>query len=216
MEKINLQKVRFFQNLNMPELDLQNIANYGRMLNLNYGNFLFYQGDKADNLYILLSGRIKVYKTNLRFEEIVINIFDNGESIAEMPFFENSLYPATAIVESDHANIVVFSRSHFNKIIEKYPEILFQIISSLGKKIRILDAKLESLTLLSSEQRVAKYIIEDWQKFKSFKRKDIALQLNITPEHLSRVLNKLKKMGVNLINDELDQESIQTLQQITN
>lgn len=215
MEKINLQKVHFFQNLNILEQDFQYIYSLGRVSNLNRGNFLFFQGDQADNLHILLSGRVKVYKTNLRFEEIVINFFEDGSSIAEMPFFENIQYPATAVVESKEAVLLIFSRQNFKKVIEKYPEILYRFISSLAKKIKNLDSQIENIALLSSEQRIAKYILEHWIKFKDLKRKDIAFQLNITPEHLSRVLNKFKKLGIELDNDSLNDTSISTLKKLT-
>ncbi len=215
MEKINLQNILFFQNIKTSEQDLQYISGLGKIINLNHGNFLFFQGDKADNLHILLSGRIKVYKTNIRFEEIVINFFEEGSSIAEMPFFEDSQYPATAIVESKEAVVLIFSRQNFKKIVEKYPEILYRFIASLSKKIKILDAQIENIALLSSEQRIAKYMLENWKNFKDLKRKDIALQLNVTPEHLSRVLNKFKKLGIEVNSNFLNEQSILTLKQIS-
>ncbi len=200
---MSLKTNNIFQNLS--DSDINYIYNNAKILTLNLGNFLFYQGDKAEHFYILLSGEIKIYKTNLKLKEIVIHRFiESGTVIAEMPFFQEIEYPATAVVESEHVSILSFSRQNFRRISEKYPSILYKCIESMGNKVKILDLKVENIAMLSSEERVAKYILENWQEFKNSKKKDIASDLNMTPEHLSRVLNSLKKLGIELdIKNEL-------------
>ena len=81
----------------------------------------------------------------------------------------------------------------FEKEFLNNPVISFGIIKSLSLKLRSLSNLVDRELTLTSEQKVAKYIVEHEDEIGNIKQITIASELNITPETLSRMLKKLHK-----------------------
>jgi CRP/FNR family transcriptional regulator len=97
----------------------------------------------------------------------------------------------------------------FREFISTNPSILYKFISSLSKKIKILETRIENIAVLSGKEKVAKFIYQNWNNFKKIKKRVIAESLNITPEHLSRILRNFKDAGLidkngNLVKEKMD------------
>ena len=189
---MNFESVYFFSTLD--EEQQKRIQVIARERQFHKGEFLFFEGDTPKYLHILTHGVIKVYKTLPNGNEIVIHNFYPPTMVAEMPCLEHIAYPATAVCETD-ATLVQIDYERFEKEFLQDPQISFNIIRSLTKKIKNLDAALTNTTTLSATQRCAKFIYENPETFLSVKQKKVAEILNITPETLSRTLKKFKEAG---------------------
>jgi len=159
----------------------------------------------ANNIFILIDGSIKIYKSNSKGGEILMSYFYPTSMFAEMPFFEESRYPASAIADIN-SEVLVIDGVKFRSYIEKNPNILYRFISSLSKKIKTLEGRIENLAVLSGKEKVSKFIYQNWNDYKNIKKRVIAESLNITPEHLSRILREFKNLGVIDTNGDLVEE----------
>ncbi len=72
------------------------------------GQTLFSEGSKANGFYIIVSGKIKVYKVSLEGKEQILHIFAKGDFFGEVPMFAGGNYPAHA--ETLEASRVLFFR----------------------------------------------------------------------------------------------------------
>ena len=68
----------------LPEPLLAALRGDGRVLELAAGEVLFHEGDASDAMYLLLSGRLKVYAHNDSGREVVYNELSPGELLGEM------------------------------------------------------------------------------------------------------------------------------------
>ena len=198
-----IKSITIFQKLSTE--DIEKILNFSKIVELKKGNIIFYQGDMANNIFILISGAIKIYKSNSKGGEILMSYFYPTSIFAEMPFFEESPYPASAIANIN-SKVLVIDGIEFRNFIKKNPEILYRFLSSLSKKIKILENRIDNLAVLSGKEKVAKFINQNWNNFKNIKKRVIAESLNITPEHLSRILREFKNLGVISQSGELIEE----------
>ncbi len=185
----NLQKIPLFSQLSQNEID--EILSFSKIIDFQKGNILFLKGDRVRYFTALLSGQLKIYKSNSKGDEVLIHRFSYPTSIAEMPFFEDLPYPASCVAEAE-SQVILIDGEEFRNFLEQHPKLLYKFISSLSKKIRVLEDRIETLSILSAKERVEKFIESDKNRFLSMKKIDIAEELNITPEHLSRVLRGLK------------------------
>jgi len=156
---------------------------------------LFYEGDKPKSLILLISGILQIYKTDNKGNKIVLHTFYPQELIAEIANFENMAYPATAEFMTS-GKVVHINYKEFEKKFLKNPEISFTIIKSLANKIKYLENVITNDIVLSSTARVAKFIYEYEEEFLRLKKNEIATLMNITPETLSRIIGKLKKLKI--------------------
>ena len=162
---------------------------------------LFYEGDEPTYLYVLLQGTLKVYKTNHKGQQIFLHQFYPGGLVAELANFENIPYPATAEFMSD-SEVLRIDYKALEKDFFKNPEISFEIIKSIIAKNKILMDVIQKEVILTADAKVAKFILENEELFKTLKNTQVASILNLTPETLSRTLSKFKSSGVIELDDK--------------
>ncbi|MFW9618142.1 MAG: Crp/Fnr family transcriptional regulator [Sulfurospirillum sp.] len=162
---------------------------------------LFYEGDAPTYLYVLLQGTLKVYKTNHKGQQIFLHQFYPGGLVAELANFENIPYPATAEFMSD-SEVLRIDYKALEKDFFKNPDISFEIIKSLIAKHKILIDVIQKEVILTAEAKVAKFLLENEELFKTLKNTQVASILNLTPETLSRTLSKFKASGLIEVGDE--------------
>ena len=156
---------------------------------------LFYEGDAPTYLYVLLQGTLKVYKTNHKGQQIFLHQFYPGGLVAELANFENIPYPATAEFMSD-SEVLCIDYKALEHDFFKNPEISFEIIKSLIAKHKILIDVIQKEVILTADAKVAKFILENGELFKTLKNTQVASILNLTPETLSRTLSKFKSSSM--------------------
>jgi len=156
------------------------------------GEIVFYEGDKPGTLYVLTDGVLRLYKTDAKGHEIYIHQFTPTSLVGELANFENMRYPASArFITSGEVLKIDFKK--LEKDFFKHPDISMEIIKSLTRKVKILSNVIHQEMVLTSEAKIAKFIVEHPNVFKKIKNIQIAAILNVSPETLSRTITKLKK-----------------------
>jgi len=187
-----LRKVNIFENLSESELKL--LSSFCVRKSYVNGEIVFYEKDTPTSLLILIMGTLRVYKTNPKGNEIIINKFYPTSLVAEMPLLENIAYPASATFESKGVMLEIdFTR--FKKEFLQNSEVAFRFFKSLSQKIKTLENVIALNVVLDSTSRVAKYICENKDALK-MKHSELAQYLDMTPETLSRMFKKLLTLGL--------------------
>lgn len=162
-------------------------------------SIVFYEGDSSEYFHILISGRVRLYKTTHKGRQIYIHGLAAPSLIAEYPTFEKTSFPATCEFVTEGT----IGLLHYDKLYEylKEPSFSLEIISSLTKKAMLLSNLLHKETILSSEEKVADLMLRDPMIFSRLKYNEISNVLNLTPETFSRILSKLKRDGIISVTD---------------
>ncbi len=189
----NLKSFYMFKNLS--DAQFQRLTEISKSQEFRKGNILFYEGDRPQHLIVLTEGLLQIYKSDPKGNKIILHSFFQPSLIAEIANFENMPYPATAEFMTD-GKVVLIDYDIFEQEFLKNPEIAFTIIKSLSDKVRLLENVITYDIVLSSSARVAKFIYEHEKEFLSLKKSEIASLMNITPETLSRIISKFKKLGM--------------------
>jgi len=180
---------------NLSETSLQRLKSISKEKAYKKGNILFYEGDRPEHLIVLTEGILQIYKSDPKGNKIVLHSFYQPSLIAEIANFEKIAYPATAEFLTD-GKVIKIDYEIFEKEFLKNPEVAFTIIKSLSDKVRLLENVITYDIVLSSTGRVAKFIYEHEDDFLHLKKSEIASIMNITPETLSRIISKFKKLGL--------------------
>jgi len=207
MIKEQLKLIDIFNKLDNE--NLQKIADITRIEKLDKENILFYEGDSSDNFYALLDGSLKLYKTGLKANEIVLHFFTTPTLIAEMATLENINFPASAVAMRDNTLVAIINKEKFLLMLENNSEFSFFIIKSLTKKIKNLEVAINRNLIFDATSKVCSFIYENPNFLLEHKNIQIANILNMAPETLSRVITKLRKTGIlDKDNKILDKEKL--------
>ena len=152
-----LHGAKLFKNLDDAEID--SIAGRGRRLRLDRGQTLFLEGDSAHGLYVILSGRLKVYKTSPRGRHQILLLLGQGETVGEAAMFAGETFPASAeAVEA--AEVFSLPRNTFLEVIRAEPEIAMRLLGALSLRIRSFASIIEDLSLREVSERLAGHLMK--------------------------------------------------------
>jgi len=187
----DLRGVSCFENL--QDSELEHLSSFSHKRQFKKGEILFYEKDTPKHLTLLTEGILKVYKTDVKNNEIVLHRFMPTSLIAEVAVFEGMDYPASAAFESD-GSVIEIDFDKFKSGFLINPDVAFNFFRSLSKKIKYLEDVISLNIVLDSTSRTAKYICENNSAL-DMKNNQLAKHLHMTPETLSRIFKKFTKLG---------------------
>ena len=109
-------------------------GHYERII-LSTGEALFYQGDSADNAYVIEDGWISISRTDDLDNEMVLSNLSKGELFGELAIFDEKTRSATATALSN-VELTVIPRKYFLAMIKENPEQMGRLLSNFAKRLR--------------------------------------------------------------------------------
>jgi CRP/FNR family transcriptional regulator len=171
-----------FQNLRPQEL-LAITQGAQRQL-YKKGQSIFAQGDKADQMFLLKTGRVKLSKITEEGEEITLDIRKAGDFLGETLLTEDVDYPLSAICLEDTLTCG-FTKNIFEKMVLEHANIGLQVIKNLSRRLASLTRRVGSLSLTSLEDRLYQVLSNVAQEHGVKKRQGYLIQFPLTHEELS-------------------------------
>jgi CRP-like cAMP-binding protein len=163
---------------------------------------IFADGDDGNGFYVVISGRVKIFKSSLEGKEQILHIFGPGEPFGEVPVFEGLKFPASAEA-MDESRIFFFPRDAFIGLIKKNPDIAMNMLAVLSRRLIRFTQLIENLSLKEVPGRLAAHLLylNDLNKASQDLALDIskgqlASLLGTIPETLSRILGRMHKAGL--------------------
>ncbi len=199
-----LRKTPLFGDLEEDLLQL--VASQGRKKDFSRGEFLFLEGTEAGGFYVLVSGRVKVFKSSGEGKEQILHLINPGESFAEASLFSGGNYPAGAAALED-SSLIYFPRREFLSLLSRENRIALGMFVSLSKWLRKMTDLVAELSLKSVESRLAAYImqlcrtssvsVEDGSVVElEIEKRELALYIGTVSETLSRTFKRLRERGL--------------------
>jgi CRP/FNR family cyclic AMP-dependent transcriptional regulator len=124
---------------------LRNIAASGVVRTFPRNTVLINEGDVGDSLFVILSGRVKVYSSNEAGREFVIDFHGAGEYVGEMTLDGEPRSASVMTVEPTMCAVV--NRAQFRDFILAHPDFAMHLIDRLIHRLRVTTGNLKSLAL---------------------------------------------------------------------
>jgi CRP/FNR family transcriptional regulator len=164
------------------------------------GERLFSEGDEGSGFYVVLSGRVRIFKVSAEGKEQILHFVGPGESFGEVSVFTGQGFPADAVTNAQ-TTLCLFPRPDFIALIRSDPTLALNMLAQLSRRLRQFAGLIEDLSLKEVPGRLAKYLL-----FLSaggggaleldVSKGQLASLLGTIPETLSRILAKLNRQGL--------------------
>ncbi len=159
---------------------------------------LFLEGSEGGLFFLLLSGRVQLYKLSEEGKEVPIKVIAPGEIFAEVIIFEEETYPVCAVTLTD-CDLIAVPALQFACLLEN-EDFRNDFIAMLMKKQRYLTDRIMYLTSNDAESRFFSFLVEQYGGSGDYEigisKKDISTAIGVTPETLSRLIQRLGKSGI--------------------
>jgi CRP/FNR family transcriptional regulator, cyclic AMP receptor protein len=124
---------------------LQKIAATGVIRAFPKNAIIINEGEHGDSLFIIMTGKVKVYSSNDAGREFVIDFHGPGEYVGEMSLDGEPRSASVMTVEPTTCAVV--NRAHFREFLLENPDFAMHLIERLIRRVRVTTGNLKSLAL---------------------------------------------------------------------
>jgi len=186
-----LRKTPLFASL--TEKELQALAARTIRRRFQRGELLFGEGDPCTGLFLVASGKIRIFKQSPSGREQVLAIEGPGSSFAELPVFDGGNYPAAASASED-AEVLFVSRKDFQNFCREHPEVGLKVIAVVGSRLRRLVGIIEDLSFTTVRQRLITLILQLAQASGSPSKEGVRVELTMSHQDLAAELGTVREL----------------------
>jgi CRP/FNR family transcriptional regulator len=157
------------------------------------GELLFAEGEPCAGLYVVISGRVRIFKTSSSGREQVLTIEGPGGSIAELPVFDGGAYPASAAAV-DESQLLFVSRHDFRAYCLEHPQVALKVIEVVGARLRRLVGIIEELSFTTLRHRLISWLLREADARGRVYETGTVFELDISHQELAARIGTVREL----------------------
>ena len=184
----------------LTEAELRALSGQGAVKSVAKQVVIVSEGDETDSLYVVLSGRVKVFVADESGREVVLGTQGPGEYFGEMALDGGAR--SASVMTLEPSRFLVVPRSRMREFLRNQPEFAVRLIEKLIRRSRALTVSVKNLALLDVYGRVARLLLELAEEREGglviaepLTQQDVADRVGASREMVSRILKDLAAGG---------------------
>jgi len=186
-----LRKTSIFASLTHAEM--QDLCARVTSRHFQRGEMLFNEGDQCSGLFLVASGKIRIFKLSSAGREQVLAVEGPGSSFAELPVFDGGKYPASASAAED-AEVLFISRKDLQNYCREHPEVALKMLAVVGGRLRRLVGIIEDLSFTTVRQRLISVVLRLVQESGSATKQGLRVELTKSHQELAAELGTVREL----------------------
>ncbi|MGB2824438.1 MAG: Crp/Fnr family transcriptional regulator, partial [Phycisphaerae bacterium] len=189
----------------LGEAELRELLRLCPTRDLPAGSQVFSSSEQAERFYVILAGRVKLYKLSPKGDEQILHLYGPGRTFGEAAMWADIRYPAHAEVLTD-ATLLVVRRAVLKDMIARNADLGMAMLAGMSAKLWEFNTLIEQLSLKEVPARLASVLLEMPAKagtntvVLTQTKRELAAQIGTIAETLSRALKKLAASGLIEVN----------------
>jgi CRP-like cAMP-binding protein len=151
-----LANVDLFKNI--AEDDLQKISQQALFITKSADQFYFLQGDKANNIYLLLKGNIKMVQSNPLGQQVVIRIIGPQTLFGALAMGESEIYPVSAQV-MENSEAAYWTKTTIMQCVQQIPQLALNAMQIMAGHIHQMQERFQQVSTERVEKRLARTLL---------------------------------------------------------
>jgi CRP/FNR family cyclic AMP-dependent transcriptional regulator len=184
----------------LPQPLLEEVAAMAAVRTFPKNSIIVNEGDETDSLYVVLSGRARVYVADAEGHEAQLHSIGAGEYFGEVTLDGGPR--SASVMALEECRCAVIKRADLDRIVARNPAFALHLVRKLASRVRALTESVRSLALMDVYGRVARLLLElaeeqDGRMVVSepLTQKDIASRVGCSREMISRIFSDLTAGG---------------------
>ncbi len=187
-----------------PE-DLNALRVSSRRRRFPKGAVLFWEGDPADEVMILVGGRVKAWVASAGGREVILNILDAGDILGELSAVDGA--PRSASMTAlDLVEVLVIARVGFVELLKGRPAIALELLRVVTEKLRESSQRQLEFATVDALGRLCRGVIDLADRYGEptsggrqvqvpFPQHDLAAWTGLSREAVVKGLRSLRTLG---------------------
>lgn len=195
----SLKKIPFLSKL--PDEALNALAAKAKSVKYPKQAVIISEGDETNSLYIILSGKVRVFSSDEKSKEVTLQVQESGSYFGELALLADE--PRSASVETLEKTVCgIISKNDFKYWLASHPDVAIGLLSDLSAKIRHLTEKVKQMALSNVYERTIKVLqdiaIKEGDIFvidNKPTQQELANMVGSSREMINKVMKELTKGG---------------------
>jgi CRP/FNR family cyclic AMP-dependent transcriptional regulator len=202
----SLKKISFLANL--PDETLLTLAAKAKSAKFPKHATILTEGDETSSLYVILSGKVRVYSSDDKSKEVTLMIQEAGTHFGELALLSDE--PRSATVETLEKTVCgIISKADFLNWLKQNPDVAIVLLGVLSEKIRFLTEKVKQMALSNVYERTIKVLYEMAKPEGDIlvihdkpTQQELATMVGASREMINKIMNELTKGEYIVIQDK--------------
>ena len=178
-----IENIVLFEKLAQPTLD--GLRQQLRTRKLTKGELLFNAGDPSDSMYLVKSGRVRIWTVSAAGAEVTLNVLGPGTVFGEIGLLDGSERTAGASA-LDAVELLAIQRGAFDNALDRDPQLARNVIGFLCERLRWVSARMEDSALRSAPERLSRMLVHLVNDYGIETAEGMQLSINLTQGELAR------------------------------
>jgi CRP/FNR family cyclic AMP-dependent transcriptional regulator len=194
-----LENIEFFQGIG--ESSLVELAGMMKEMRFKKNTTIINQGDHSRSLFVISSGRLKVFVTDKEGHQTIFSFFKKGDYFGELSLLDDAPRSATVITLED-TTALNLSHTKFQEFISQYPDACWPLFKALTTRMRRMDDTICTLTSKDIYGRLSERLYNEAEEqedgtliTQKLTHQDLAEMIGSSREMISRIFKDLKQGG---------------------
>ncbi len=194
-----LKKIPFLSKLS--DEVLITLAERAKSVKFPKQTMIVTEGDETSSLYIMLSGKVRVFSSDDKSKEVTLLVQEPGSYFGEIALLSDEPRSAS-VVSLEKTTCAVISKSDFINWLMNYPEVAITLLGVLSEKIRHLTDKVRQMALSNVYERTVKAleglaVVEGNVRMIHNRptQQDLASMVGASREMINKIMHELTKGG---------------------
>jgi CRP/FNR family transcriptional regulator, nitrogen oxide reductase regulator len=177
-----LRRLPFFRRV--PAELRARVAAVARLRRYEKGDLIFAEGDPSHAFILIVTGRVKVFKSTPGGKEIILEIFADGDPLGAVAVYEGAPFMASALA-LEPVELLVVDHREFLGLLEEHPAFVRGLLSGLTIRLAELTRRLAELTGARVEARFARLFLKLCEQIGRSERDGVFVPMPLSRQELA-------------------------------
>jgi CRP/FNR family cyclic AMP-dependent transcriptional regulator len=184
---------------NLPESEVDRISDQLAFRTIRKNTIILSAGDMTDAIYIIDTGKVRVFRENDEGRQITLNTLGPGELFGQLAALAEA--PRAASIEAlESTRVLVIPKKGFLDLLEHNPGIAIDISKQFAQMVSIMSNHMAEIALLDVYGRLVSFIdrsstlnVDGKKAIEGYTHQVLANHVGASREMVSRIIGELKK-----------------------
>lgn len=186
--------------ISLDEKNLAKFKSYSSLCHYKKNDFVFQAGSVKKNFYLLLNGRVKLYRVSSQGNEVTQWFCFPGEAfgLSELQSINKQTIYAQCC---EHSEVLAIPLNKFTTFIKQSPEIALKIIEQLSVRLKISGDTLLNLASDDVKTRLIKLIMRLNMRFGVEYHKGILINVSLTHKEIADMIGACRQTVTSVLGE---------------
>ena len=183
----------------LPAAERETVLRAARRRRFAAGEVLFHEGDPAESLHLLISGRVAVRVTTPSGDQAVLTVHHPGQTFGELALLGTERHRTATVSALEPAETLALSRSQFDRLRARNPSVDTVLLAALSAQVARLSTHLLEVLFVPAKARIMRQMLSLTEQSEDgivrLTQEDIARMTGTTRSTVNEVLRDAERAG---------------------